>query len=113
MKPLKGLLPLSSWIMRLSIVFFALTRYGNTVLHFNIQSVMFYVSILFVVFSFLLFIGGFLAKNTFTVISALVLVLVTGYHAFLNLGSKLNYNFAIFVLVGSVCLYFLSSGNKR
>lgn len=113
MRPLKGLSPLAPWLMRFGAVFFILTRYWNTFSHFNMQSVMFYVSALFIVFGVLLFIGGFLGKSNLTVISSLILVLVTGYHAFLNIESKLDHNFAVYVILGSIFVYFLTTGNKR
>jgi uncharacterized membrane protein len=113
MKPLKGLYPIAAWLMRFAVVFFVLTRYWNTFTHFNMQSVMFYVSALFIVFTVLLFVGGFLHKSNLTVISSLVLILVTGYHAFLNIESKLDHNFAVYVLLGSIFVYFLTTGNKR
>lgn len=113
MKPFKGLYPLAAWLMRFAVVFFVLTRYWNTFTHFNMQSVMFYVSALFIVFTVLLFVGGFLHKSNLTVISSLVLILVTGYHAFFNIESKLDYNFAVYVLLGSIFVYFLTTGNKR
>lgn len=113
MKPLKGLFPLATWLMRFAVVFFVLTTYLKTFTFFNYQSVMFYVSAVYVIFSILLFIGGFLNKSSLTVISSLILILVTGYHAFLNLESKLDHNFAVFVVLGSVLVYFLTTGNKR
>lgn len=113
MKPIKVLSPLATWLMRFAVAFFVLTTYWNTFSHFNLHSVMFYVSALFIVFGVLLFVGGFLNKGNLTVLSSLILVLVTGYHSFLNLESKLDHNFAVFVVLGSIFVYFLSTGNKR
>lgn len=113
MRPLKRLFPLASWLLRFAVVFFVLTTYWKTFTQFNLQSVMFYVSAIYVVFSILLFIGGFLHKSSLTVLSSLLLVLVTGYHSFLNLESKLDHNFAVYVVLGSVLVYFLTTGNKR
>lgn len=113
MKPIKALFLFSNWLMRLAILFFAVMRYWETLTFFNYKSVMFYVSLLFIVFAFLLFVGGFLKKERLTVLSALVLILVTGYHSFLNFESGIDQNFAVFVVLGSVLFYFLSSGNNR
>jgi len=113
MRPFKGLFPLATWLMRFSVVFFVLTRYWNTFTQFNFQSILFYVSAIFIVFTFLLFIGGFLYKGNLTVLSSFILILVTGYHAFLNLESRLDHNFAVFVVLGSIYVYFLTTGNKR
>lgn len=113
MKPLKGLFPLATWLMRFAVVFFVITTYWNPFTAFNLQSVMFYISAVYIIFSVLLFIGGFLAKNSLTVISSLFLILVTGYHAFINIGAKVDHNFAVYVVLGSVFVYFFAAGNKR
>lgn len=113
MKPLKRLFPLATWLMRFAVVFFVLTTYLKTFTFFNFHSVMFYVSAVYVIFSVLLFIGGFLKKGSLTVVSSLILILVTGYHAFLNLESKLDHNFAVFVVLGVIFVYFLTTGNKK
>jgi hypothetical protein len=113
MRPFKGLFPLATWLMRFSVVFFVLTRYWHTFAQFNFQSILFYVSAIFIVFTVLLFIGGFLHKSNLTVFSSFILILVTGYHAFLNLESRLDHNFAVFVVLGSIYVYFLTTGNKK
>jgi len=113
MKPFKVLFLFSTWLMRLSVLFFIIMRYWETLAFFNYKSIMFYVAALFIVFASLLFIGGFLKKDRLTLISSLILILVTGYHAFLNLESGIDHNFGIFVMIGAICFYFLSSGNKR
>ena len=113
MKPIKALLLFSNWLMRLAVLFFVVMRYWETLTFLNYKSVMFYVSLLFIVFAFLLFIGGFLKKERLTVLSSLVLIIVTGYHSFLNFESGIDQNFAVFVVLGSVLFYFLSTGNNR
>ena len=106
MKPFKGLFPFATWLMRFAVVFFVLTTYWKTFTFFNFQSVMFYISALYVIFSILLFVGGLSHKGSLTVLSSLILILVTGYHAFLNLESKLDHNFAVYVVLGSIFIYF-------
>lgn len=113
MKPFKGLFPIVPWLMRIAAVFFVITHFWDAFLNFDIQNLKFYVSALFVVFSILLFIGGFLGKNSLTVVSSLILVLVTIFHAFVMIGAKVNVNFASFILLGTIFLYFLSTGNKK
>ncbi len=113
MRPFKGLYPITNWLMRFAVTFFVLLTYWKTFTFFDFQSVMFYVSAFYVVFSMLLFVGGFLQKDSLTVFSSLILILVTGYHAFLNLESKLDHNFAVYVVLGSIFVYFFTVGNKR
>ncbi|OFX89165.1 MAG: hypothetical protein A2W99_01780 [Bacteroidetes bacterium GWF2_33_16] len=113
MKPIKALFTFSTWLMRFAILLFIAIRYWETLAFFNLKSVMFYVSLLFILFGFLLFIGGFLKKERLTILSSIVLILVTGYHAFLNLKSGIDHNFAVFVVLGSIFFFFLASGNNR
>ncbi len=113
MKPFKRLFPLANWLMRFAVVFFVILTYWKTFTSFNFQSIMFYVAAIYVIFSLLLFIGGFLYNSGLTVLSSLLLILVTGYHAFLNLKSTLDHNFAVYVVLGSVLVYFVTTGNKR
>lgn len=113
MRPAKRLFPIAIWLMRIAVVLFVFTNYWNVFNLFNFQSVMFYVSALFIIFSSLLFIGGFLYKSSLTVLSSFILILVTGYISFINLKSDLDHNFAMFVLLGSIFVFFLTTGNKR
>lgn len=113
MRPAKRLFPLATWLMRFAVVLFLFTNYWNVFTLFNFQSVMFYVSALFLIFSALLFVGGFLYKSGLTVFSSFILILVTGYISFINLKSALDQNFAVFVVLGSIFVYFLTTGNKR
>jgi len=113
MKPVQILRPLAVWLMRLAAALFVLLAYWETFTLFNLQNVTFYVSAIFLVFTLLLFIGGFLRSHRLTVLSALVLVLVTGYHSFLILKSGLDYNFGVYVVLGSIFVYFLAHGNPR
>jgi len=113
MKPIKTLFPLSIWLMRLAVLFFVIMSYWETFAFFNFKSVLFYVSFIFILSAIFLFIGGFLKKDRLTVISSIVLILVTGYHAFLNMKSGIDHNFAVFVVLGSIFVYFLATGNNR
>lgn len=113
MKPVKKLQPLSIWLMRLAATLFILLAYYNTFITFNTSSITFYLSSVFLVFGILLFVGGFLKTSKLTVISSIILILATGYHAFLNLQSAFDYNFGVYVILGSLFVYFLAHGNSR
>lgn len=113
MKPIKTLLPFSSWLMRLAVLFFVIMRYWETISFLNYKSVLFYVSFIFILSAASLFVGGFLKKDRLTIVSSVVLILVTGYHAFLNLKSGIDHNFAVFAVLGSIFFYFLATGNNR
>jgi len=113
MKPVKKLKSLAIWLMRVAAVLFVLLAYHDEFMSFNTKSVTFYLSVVFLVFAILLFIGGFLKTSKITVISSLILILATGYHAFLNLQSAFDYNFGVYVILGSLFVYFIAHGNTR
>lgn len=112
MKPLKFLAPVAEWLMRSGVLLFVILYYIKVIKVMNFSSVMFWVSLGFLIFSALLFTGGFLRKTPLTVISALVLTLLTGYQAFIFVKSGIDYNFAVFVILGSVSFHFLAKGNN-
>jgi hypothetical protein len=112
MKPIRFLSPVAEWLMRSGILFFVIFYYLKVIKVMNFSSVMFWVSLGFLIFSVLLFTGGFLRKTPLTVISALVLTLLTGYQAFIFVKSGIDYNFAVFVILGSVFVHFLAKGNN-
>jgi hypothetical protein len=113
MKPIKSLSPIAEWLMRCGIVLFAVLYYWDILEVKNYKSVMFYVSLGFILFGFLLFVGGLFRKTSITVISALGLILLTGYQAVIFIKSGIDYNFAVFVIIGSVIFYFLAKGNTN
>ena len=113
MNPIPILKPLAIWLMRLAAALFVLLAYLDTFLMFNLESITFYVAGIFLLFTLLFFAGGFLKTSRLTVVSSLVLILVTGYHSFLILKSGFDYNFGVYVILGSIFVFFLSHGNPR
>lgn len=111
MKPLKFLAPVSDWLMRSGVMLFVLLYYLEIIKGANFSSVMFWISAGFFIFSILLFAGGFLKKSPITVVAALVLILLTGYHSFIFIKAGIDYNFAVFVVLGSVLIHFVSGGS--
>ena len=112
MKPIKFLFPFAIWLFRIAILLFALTVYFETFKAFNFSSMSFYIALLFIIFSLLLFVGGFFADAKLTVISALILCLVCGYQIIM-LRTAFDYNLAVYIVLGSILFYFLTAGNKK
>ncbi len=112
MKPLKSLIPLATWMMRLGVGLYAYTRYFNTLLDFNLNAISFYVAAVNLIFAALLIAGGFSRKHNLTVLSALFLLIVTIYSAVTGFQNSVNYSLAIYTMIGSVSMYFLASGNR-
>ncbi len=76
MKPVKALLPVSRWILRITILACLLMLHGKTILALQYETQPFYISLAFVLFGVLLFAGGFTSKPSLTVVSALLLSLL-------------------------------------
>lgn len=115
MKPLKGILPVTIWLLRISVVIFAVTNFWPVIKTFSPNGVYYFAASAFFIFSVLLFLGGFTAKSTMTVFSALALFLITLYMLFdLYNGFSLQVFLAYspFLFVTSVALLFAATGNK-
>ncbi len=111
MKPLNTFSGIAKWVLRIAILMVVFTKYYDTFMLFNLNSLAFYVSAIFIVFGVLLFIGGFLSKPNLTVISALFLLLAFVYMSVISFDG-ITEQFAINVLGGAVALLFLADGNK-
>jgi hypothetical protein len=74
---------------------------------------MFWVALLFILFAALLLVGGVLSKSWLTRLSAIVLIFVTGYLTVINISNGVDYNFSIFVMMGSISLLFAVIGNRK
>jgi hypothetical protein len=55
--------------------------------------------------------GGLIGKSWLTISSALFLIFITGYFAVINVKEIFDHNFAAFVLIGGVAVYFAVNGN--
>jgi len=112
MNPIKFFHPISTWLMRIGIVLFALVNYFFVVQELNMRSIIFYIAFVSILFSVLLFVGGFFRKPTLTVVSSIFLILVAGYQIFTFLPIGLTNHFTICLLTGAIAMYFLANGNK-
>jgi hypothetical protein len=99
--------PVSNWLMYCGILLFAILYYLDIVKVLNYNSTMFWVSLSFIVCSGLLFAGGLLRQNGLILWSAIVLTLLTGYQAVIFGRAGIDYNFAVFVIMGSVLVHFI------
>jgi len=112
MKPLKSGSALAYWLLRIALLFFLFTIFYGEIGNFNFRNLESYFAVAFVVLGALLFIGGFMAKPTLTVISGLLIALLSSYSLFVQFKSGLNASIASFVLVFSIGFYFTCVGNQ-
>lgn len=115
MKPVKGLLPFAMWLLRLSILLFAFAYFFPVVKPLTFNGLYYFISLAFLVFGILLFIGGFLSKPAMTVFSGLILFILSGYMLFdLYEGFSIEMfkTFSPFLLVAASGMMFAAIGNK-
>ena len=112
MHPIKFFHPISTWLMRIGMVLFAWVNYFFMLQALNLKSIIFYIAFVSILFSVLLFVGGFFRKHTLTVVSSIFLILAAVYQIFTFLPIGLTNNFAICLLTGAIAFYFLANGNK-
>ena len=108
MKFFQKLSPAAWWLLRTSILFFVVMRYIQSLKGLNVSSFMFYISLLFVVSSLMIFIGGFYKKGVMARVGALILCSVSGYQGFINIHAGFDYNLSMFALLASIGLVFLT-----
>jgi hypothetical protein len=113
MKPIKGLMPFATWLMRFALGIFLFITFFSTLKAFEYHTTQFYIAAAYLLFISLLFIGGFLSKQGITVFSALILFLLSIYEIFVNYSSSVSPQMAVFILVAAVSLFFLTAGNKN
>jgi hypothetical protein len=113
MKPIKGLMPFATWLMRFALGIFLFITFFSTLKAFEYHTTQFYIATAYLLFISMLFIGGFLSKQGITVFSSLILFLLSLYEIFVNYSSSVSHQMAVFILVAAVSLFFLTAGNKN
>jgi hypothetical protein len=69
--------PMAVWILRLALLFYVILEFGPRLSSPDIHSEYFHLALIFIIFTSLLFLGGFMRKSYLTRISAFILVLTT------------------------------------
>lgn len=112
MKPLKGIVPLAMWLMRIAILLFVYVAFFESINLLNFKVLEFYISAAFTLFSVLLLVGGFLKTSSLTVISALFLFILSIYKIVDISSGGLGLTLAMFGLFATISLFFMAAGNK-
>ncbi|MBS4013233.1 MAG: hypothetical protein KGZ97_05655 [Bacteroidetes bacterium] len=111
MKPLKNITGFSSWLMRIALILVMFVFFIPLFMDFKLNTLDFYIASAFIVFSVLLFAGGFFS-TPLTVVSALILFGLSVFKTVIVFNGKLNGEFATWLLIATVCSYFITHGNK-
>ena len=77
MEPLKSLIPLAKWLLRIAMGLMVYSIYFHTFREFDVKSVSWFLSLLALLFAVFLLVGGFMKKNSLTVVSGMILFLVS------------------------------------
>jgi len=112
MKPFKAGATISAWLLRIILLWHVYLHYFNIFKTFDFSSKSFWFASAYVAFSVLLFIGGFVSKQTLSVISGLFLFLTAAAQLVMNgiPADPVNGLFAYFLLFATG-FYFLTHGN--
>ncbi len=111
MKPWKKLSGLMSWLLRISILMFVATHFLPYIQAFNLGLFSFYEAALFALAGLFLVAGGFFNRHSVTIYSAMVLLVLSVYNAFVVF-EGITGIFSIWMLMISGSLYFIVNGNK-
>lgn len=112
MKPLKSGTALAYWLLRIALFLFLFTIFYSEIGNFNFHNLESYFAVAFVALGALLFVGGFMAKPTLTVISGILITLLSSYSLFVQFKAGLNASIASFIVVFSIGFYFTCVGNQ-
>ncbi len=109
MEPMKSLVPLGKWLLRITVALIIYTSFLDAALTFSFSGMVYFIALAMVIFAILLLVGGFLKKNSVTVISGLVILILSVILMFIDgisIGTVIG-NFA----TASIGLYFMARGN--
>lgn len=116
MKPITSILPAANWIMRVAVFLLVLLMFIEKIKVVNFTHLESVLTFAYVLAAFLLVIGGFLSKDTLTIIAGLFLFLLTFYFIITHFPGTINMgtirHLLIYLWPASVGLYFAASGNS-
>jgi len=112
MQPFKYGQVVAQWLLRLTLVLYLFLGNINGLSRINFESVRFYITLAFIIFSVLLLVGGFLSKPGLTVISGLVIFLLSVYQLVISFDGRIDVNLVLYLFPLSIGFFFLCQGNK-
>ncbi|MBU8892901.1 MAG: hypothetical protein KOO66_08980 [Bacteroidales bacterium] len=113
MQPVKALLPVSIWLMRIGLLLYAYDEYFKTFSKFNLDKVNFYIAFFFLIFSAIIFVTGFKRRAALTVISGFIITLIAIYNIISTVDGGLDTALIINFLIASIAIYFLSNPSGK
>jgi hypothetical protein len=110
MKPIKSLIPLAKWLLRITAVVIVYQTYFYTAISFSFKGLGYFIALAMFVFVVLLVIGGFMKTAKLTVVSSL-LILVTCLVVLFGVAGFSIANLFNILPLASIAFYFMSRGN--
>lgn len=114
MKPISAALNISHWLMRGSILIYLILVYLDKIMVVNFKSFQDVMYFVYVLTAVLLFIGGFMSKQTLTILAGIAMFLCTLYFMgiyFPNEFTKAQFmSLLIYTWPAGIGLYFAGSG---
>jgi hypothetical protein len=112
---MQSALPVATWMMRISVFLYLLLGYLENIKVVNFQRLDDVLVFVYVLVGLLLVVGGFLSKDTLTIIAGALLFLLTLYFLVIHFPDHITMQSMVRILIylwpASVGLYFLSAGN--
>jgi len=109
MNPIKNLVPLAKWFLRISVAIILYDFYFKMFEKFNFDSLEYFIALVLVVCAVTIIVGGFLKKCTVTVVSGLVICALSVLMIFVE-GFEFDVLLKHFV-PASIGFYFMARGN--
>ena len=112
MKPVKSLISLAKWILRIAAVAIVYSDgHFHNFIDLSFKGLSFYLSAGYVIVSVLLVIGGFVNKASTTVVSGLILLVLCLISLFVQTGFSIP-NLIEIVPLAAIGFYFMARGNQ-
>jgi len=109
MDPVKNLLPIARWMLRVAALVIIFSTYFGIVETLAFDTLSYFLALAFIVFSVLLFVGGFMKNSDMTVISGLLIFILSLVVMFMG-GFTLQKVLSNFPTT-ALGFYFLARGN--
>lgn len=109
----KSLYGISTWILRIAVLVILYMIFFVELRNPDFNNKNFWISSAYVFSGILLFIGGFLKKSTVTIISSVLLIAGCIYKVVLYYFFSTGHFIAIYFVLFSLALFFLSNGNRK
>ncbi len=110
MKPLKNLIVLSAWMLRLVVLSEVYQRFFDTIVSFSFKGLNFFIALTMATFAVVLFLSGFTKKPTLPIIAGFMITAISValmFNGGITVEKVLN-NF----IVAAIGVVFMARGNS-